>query len=286
MALLNCPECDHAISEQAKTCPQCGLPMTWSNRAAARNKAKQKDQQKAAAVEAASKPKPKAKRRIWPAILAGLFVLMVLSGIVEKANKAASTNAAADMPATDAAQDPRAGLYAKVDKGVFDPYTKDQYPKLFQKYGTRMKEIQAAREDAAFAAAASSKCDRVELAEVSSKGTKTDAVFFVDCKNGERFYISESDLRGKVAASPQSSKGVNESQAHLACQQAIRQRLQYPSSADFSMFGVDISKGKATGNLRIALDFEAKNGFGNMMPHRGVCIVDTDGNMEVSIGKR
>lgn len=291
MALINCPECSNEVSDKAKACPKCGLPLTWDKKLEAKLKAKEKAQAALKSERASSAAAtPAKKKRLWPAIVVG-FVAVVAIGSMLGKNESKATRTATDQSpsAVDSSPngtDPRAALRAKIDDGVFQPYTKDQFPKLFQKYGSRMKEIQEAREVAAFTATLSGKCDRVEVAEVSSKGTKDNAVFFVDCRNGERFLMSETDLKKKAPPKAQSEKSVNQSEAHLACQQAIRNRAQYPSSVDFSILGVDIAKGKTTGNLRVALDFEAKNGFGNTLPYRGTCIFDPDGNMEVSIAKR
>jgi hypothetical protein len=32
MALINCPECKHQVSDQAPTCPQCGTPIKGTSR--------------------------------------------------------------------------------------------------------------------------------------------------------------------------------------------------------------------------------------------------------------
>lgn len=289
MALINCPECNNEVSDKAKACPKCGLPLTWDKRLEAKVKAKEKAraEEKVKRASGAS-PAPTKRRRLWPAVVGGFVAVVAVGAMLGKSKPDASSTAKDEAPQSAAAigTDPRAAMRAKIADGVFDPYTKDQFPKLFQKYGPRMSQLQEAREAAAFAAVLSGKCDRVEVAEVSSKGTKDNAVFFVDCRNGERLLMSESDLKNKTPLRTQSEKSVNQSQAHLACQQAIRSRAQYPSSVDFSILGVDIAKGKTTGNLRVALDFEAKNGLGNTLPYRGICTFDPEGNMDVSIAKR
>lgn len=95
-----------------------------------------------------------------------------------------------------------AELKYKINASALMPYDEKNFPKLFSKYGTRIKDIEEQREKAAFKAAASSKCDEVITSDLSStKSTLEDLHYFIDCKNGnrfKRFEWSESQLKNVI----------------------------------------------------------------------------------------
>lgn len=57
-----------------------------------------------------------------------------------------------------------------------------------------------------------------------------------------------------------------------ACKEAIRKSLQYPSSFDES-FGSTASARNNDGAIAVEFNFEAKNGFGAVLPQTGRCII-------------
>ena len=67
------------------------------------------------------------------------------------------------------------------------------------------------------------------------------------------------------------------------CQQKVRGRLQYPSSAGFSALQAESKQ--TAGEFVIQQDFTAKNGFGAELPYRYVCVTNDAGtvtSLEVS----
>lgn len=76
------------------------------------------------------------------------------------------------------------------------PYDKKHYPKLYTQWGDKgLKHVNDLMPKVINKVAKSPKCDEPEIIEVSDKSTpKVEAIFFVDCKNHERFYVSEKQL--------------------------------------------------------------------------------------------
>jgi hypothetical protein len=117
------------------------------------------------------------------------------------------------------------------------------------------------------------------------------APYFVTCSDptkaidprARNFYFTDADLRaGRVEHQPVS---VPRDQAIELCLDAVRQRLQYPSSAKFSGLRTQAGLG-GTLNWRIMIPFTSLNGLGNRIHARGVCIVEPDRHVDVSVEHR
>jgi len=117
------------------------------------------------------------------------------------------------------------------------------------------------------------------------------APYFVTCSDptkaidpgARNFYFTDADLRaGRVEHQP---VPVPRTQAIELCLDAVRQRLQYPSSAKFSGWRAQAGLG-GTLNWRIMIPFTALNGLGNRVPGRGVCVVEPDQHVDVSLEHR
>lgn len=150
------------------------------------------------------------------------------------------------------------GIYALV------PYDVENYPKTFEKYGTRMKEIEKLRRKAAEMAADSEKCDRVEMAELSSlKSSLNHLHFWVDCKNKERIRLDEFEIKKKIVARTQKEKAWDADSAKKVCRGAIISRASIPSELDIHDFvGTSVYEAPITHNVVVTIDFDAKNAFG------------------------
>lgn len=175
---------------------------------------------------------------------------------------------------------------APIDPGVYEPYKREQgWEKTFARWGDEgVARIQRLREAAAETVASNPKCDSVELSEISdSRSTPPDTpTVYVDCANGERFYLSESDVGGTV--STEMEKGARFSSADLIrqCTDAVRARLNLPASFDQNMWSVSDRQG-TSGNRVVEFDFEAKNYLGATLPAQARCIMTTRGQFEVTV---
>lgn len=80
---------------------------------------------------------------------------------------------------------------------VIMPYTKEWTPKLYASWGKDwINQINQMMPKAVDKIAQNPRCDEPDMIELSDNKSivKKEAVFFVDCKNKERFYISQNDL--------------------------------------------------------------------------------------------
>jgi hypothetical protein len=178
-----------------------------------------------------------------------------------------------------------ASVPASIDPGVFEPYKREGWTKLFASWGDKgIARIQRLREAAAQTVAKNPSCDTVEISDISeSRSTApNEPVVLVDCKNGERFYLSERDTGGFVQTEMQ--KGARFSSADLIrqCTEAVRNRLTLPATFDQSMFSVSERQG-GSGNRVVEFEFEAKNRIGLTLPAQAKCIMTTEGEFEVTV---
>jgi len=155
------------------------------------------------------------------------------------------------------------------------PYTRDQYPQAFAKFGKRMNELEKFRRLSAEKAAASPTCDKVELVEVSpSRGHLNDMHFFADCTNGTRFRFSEGELKSKPEqlVLSEEQKAWKEADAREACGQMIRENATIPTSVDLHTFlGTSTFKAQSTGNVVVTMNFDARNVFNTKMGYTAKC---------------
>lgn len=179
---------------------------------------------------------------------------------------------------------------AGIDSGISDPYTQKVFPKLHQVWGAAgFDRINKLRIAAAKKASESKRCDYVEVVELSEmRSTPTsNPVVFVDCRNGERFYMSESDVdKGPVQSQTQKGAAIGKAGAIQRCTTAVQRKLQFPSSMDSSWFGTTARQAPTTGNWVVEYEFTAKNGFGIELPAKARCIIEADDRTEVTISNR
>lgn len=99
-----------------------------------------------------------------------------------------------------------------IDAGVFQPYTAEDYPKLFELLNDTddiPARIQRAREAAAHRALLSPACPRVTVSEISiDRSTAGNLLAFVYCDpKAGRFDFSERQLARPAAGPPQPVTG-------------------------------------------------------------------------------
>lgn len=178
---------------------------------------------------------------------------------------------------------------APIDPGVFRPYTREGgWNKTIDSWGSAgIKRVQALREEAARTAAANPKCDAVELSEISGSRSRppTRPVVYVDCKNGERFYLSESDVGSALTSEIDKGKRFSSAELITRCTEEVRAQLSLPSTFDQSMFSVSDRQG-TTGNRVVEFNFTAKNRLGLELPASARCIMTTQGQFEVTVIER
>ena len=199
---------------------------------------------------------------------------------------------------------PAASLRGKIADDVFTPYTRSQYGKTFAKFGSRMPDVEKARQAAAFLAAASDKCSRVEISEVSGASSRDNIQTFTDCwdeknKKSERFRFDEAELKDKsgrfysensvaTAGSSQTiqQRAFSKDAALTICRETVRKSAKFPSSVDFATFGQVVNTSQASGETWVELDFEAKNAIGAKLPYKANCGFPIHGKPTFSVSNR
>lgn len=221
------------------------------------------------------------------------------------ANTATIENkAVASQSNRDSSAKPSASLRDKIDDYIFTPYTKSQYSKTFSKFGSRMGDVEKARQAAAFLAAASGKCTFVDMSEVSDASTRNNIKIFTDCrgldlKKSERFRFEESELKdakGRFITEKSASsvadiqtieqRAFPQDAALTICRETVRKSAKFPSSVDFAAFGQVVNTSQASGETWVELDFEAKNGIGAMLPFKANCGFPIHGKPTFSVSNR
>lgn len=174
-------------------------------------------------------------------------------------------------------------------RAVVRPMTADFYPKTAAEWGSAgLKRLNDLMLKAAEKAAASGDCDAVADANLSDRSIpKKEAVFFVDCANGQRFYISEHQLDspGTVRSKQAMLARVSEASVMAQCLEALKANLNYPSTFKSSVFS-QASYRAPTGNIVVTIDFKAKNSFGAELPMTARCVHDERGLHPLEITSR
>lgn len=246
MAIVKCKECGGELSTKADACPKCG--------------AKQK--------------RPSGCLKVVLILLLAIIALAIIAPLVS--DKSTSTPGIA--PTSTAAPAVMTDPKTKVSPYVFDANDKKDFPKLASKLGASWSRLQPTREAAALHVAANPKCDFIEIAEASDNSTKSNIVIFVDCRNGERMYVSESDLKAGSSNQFQSDKVVDRASAIKACSDAAKSMTTHPELADMHIWsGSSFNTNKTTGNAHVLLDFDASNAFGVEGKFTARCIFPANG---------
>lgn len=132
---------------------------------------------------------------------------------------------------------------------------------------------------AAARVAASKECDGVAVAGYSDRSTApSDPVFFVDCNNKRRFYVTEADLESEAPAVSRNAQvaGVSSAAAVEACERSVRKQLNLPSSYDRDLLNTSVYR-SPYGTLTVQFTFQAKNRLGVEANLRATCSVDDRG---------
>lgn len=156
-----------------------------------------------------------------------------------------------------------------------------------RKWGQKgIDRINASMGDAAEIAARSNECDYVEIVGYDDQKSdpKKDVVYWVDCKNKKRFYVTETDIaaRSEVTSIQNKMARVTDAEATIACERSVKKQISYPLSFKRHTFSRSVRR-HDNGAITLTFTFDAKNGFGNELPHRAVCFIDEDGLQSAEI---
>lgn len=191
----------------------------------------------------------------------------------------------------------------KLDPDAVSLMTKADFSKTYAKLGkAQFDNANDLTHWAALAAAESDQCPKVDLVAVSDKATRKGIVWFADCSNGERFFVSEEQARAArdrldpkaspdartkaealAIAEPKSArwKRFNEAEAVSACDLLTQKAMLVPGSFSTGWSRWAIDKNDDTGVVTIERDFKSENAYSMKINGRYRCLVDgDDGNVK------
>ena len=181
----------------------------------------------------------------------------------------------------------RAAFLEKVDPHALQPYDRKNYPRIFSRYGKRIRDVEKFRKLAAKKALESGKCDFVEVAELSDKSPLNNLTYFVDCRNRERIYITENQIKHSLPVRSEKEKAWSKTAAIEECKKMVRARAFIPSEVDFHEFtGTAAIETPTTHRLLVQMDFEAKNALGQKIPFTARCIFPPGESGTIEITRR
>lgn len=216
------------------------------------------------------------KKILW--IVLASFVLAVIIAIIN-----------APPPKTNAER--LIELEAKIGSDAVIEMERDDYGDTFSRIGAHAFErANKLARWPALTAAASERCDSVEIAAISDRATSDALHWFVDCANGERFRITETeaiatkdrfqDTGEQTSATvappaPESAAFDDLSEADVVsrCDIAVQSAMKSESSFD-TAWQWELTKHAATGRVTVVRDFEAENAFGASLSSQYECIVN------------
>lgn len=166
--------------------------------------------------------------------------------------------------------------------------TESGYPKTYARWGRKwIDDINSMMPLAVQRVAENPRCDAPEAADLSDNRSspKVEAVFYVDCSNGERFYVSQNELSNTTPIQAESDVLSGQPSEYIKpCQEMVEAQLNYPSSFNANI-GTNAFKG-TSGNIVVEMSFTAKNALGAELPQAARCVFGTNGENEAVITNR
>jgi|GEM_PF-1996200 len=234
------------------------------------------------------------EKRIKQGIAAAVVVViayLMFKSSDEQATSSANEVALEAVPIKQHSTDqpaPKRGVAIADD--AFMSMDKANFPKAYKKWGAAgFEKINDLGPKAAQLIAASETCDALNVLALSDERSKpkSDIVFFGDCANGKRFYVSEKDIEsGTKAVSVNDLMSSREDGDYIqTCFDHTASSLKFPSSFDPSWLSATVYHAP-TGGVVVQAPFEAKNGVGNTLPFNTRCVFDDQGMSPPEISNR
>ena len=167
--------------------------------------------------------------------------------------------------------------------------TEKGFPKTYAAWGKEwMDDINRMMPLAVLRVASNPKCDTPSTADLSDNRStpQKEAVFYVDCQNRERFYISQNELTETKEITAESDVLSEDYGSYiLNCEELTKASLNYPSSFNPEILSTSAFKG-TSGNMVVEMPFTALNSLGAELPQMARCVFSTSGENEVQITNR
>lgn len=288
MALISCPECKREISDQAKSCPHCGFPIEKIRNPFLKTNAARttppplpdmlshKSNLSSSSQETYSSQNSKLRTKLFNLLLWVIILgipIMLFANIGSETN---SNNKIGDKSNISSVK--------PISEYAYNDYTKDQFPKLYAEWGSKWIKKITNVEKAVVQKVANSEntCDSIEEAGISTTRSipKKEIVIYVNCANGERFYVSEKELKEDKQILSQAQKSVDVDEAISRCKQLIRVNETHPLSIKYG--NIDTLKAQGNGNIVVSILYDSKNDLGGELPHKVKCYIPPEGKDEIS----
>ncbi len=180
-------------------------------------------------------------------------------------------------------------LGAEISTWAVSDITQKSYPKIYSQWGAEwVVKLNKMQHQAAKKAAQSPECDAVDMVALSGESVpKQKALFFVDCANGKRFYIADTDLSSgsNVVSKQAMTAEITDQKAVEECSKRVQATMNYPSTFKSSIFNHSVYRAPG-GNVVATIDFKGKNGFGAELPMTARCVFDEKGMADPEITNR
>lgn len=180
-------------------------------------------------------------------------------------------------------------IRTKIHPDAAAPIQGPSWAKTIQDWGDDwIRRINAALPRVAEKIARSPACDYVEVIGISNRSTvRQNAIFYVDCRNRERFYVSEAELGSAAAPASKNAKtaGIIDAVAITACVEQVKDQLKLPLSFDRHVLSTKVYR-SPYGNISVDFDFTAKNALGGSIPQHARCAIDDTGIYPAEISAR
>lgn len=191
-----------------------------------------------------------------------------------------------DKPKTDTVESATKVETSKDYSDIVVPFTKADTPKIYNAWGEKwINDINAMMPQAVNSVANNPKCDEpvdIGLSMERSK-PKENAVFFVDCKNQQRFYVEKSQLNDGANITSESEQLQDAVKYIPECEKAVKATLNHPETFDKKTLSTQARKADVTGNVVITMPFTAKNSLGAELEQVATCTVNTQGELILDI---
>lgn len=288
MALISCPECKREISDQAKSCPHCGFPIEKIRNPFLKTNVgrttppplpdmlSHKSNPSSSSQEISPSQNSKVRTKLFNLLL---WVIILGIPIMIFANIGSETNS-----------NNKIGVKSNISSAkpiseyAYNDYTKDQFPKLYAEWGSKWVQRIAKVEKAAVHKIANSEntCDSIDSTGISTTRSipKKEIVIYVNCMNGEHFYVSEKQIKENEPLLSQAQKSVDVDEAINRCKQLIRNNEIHPLSIKYG--NIDTFKAQGNGNVVVTVLYESKNDLGGELPHKVKCYIPPEGKDEIS----
>lgn len=260
-----CHRCKQGMSWAMARCPNCGLASSLYDKA--------KQQSKSTANK----------------ILLWLQLFAIGCGGYYLFSYAAAINSPAEQDAAQVDITP-----IDRDKTIRDAIwemTPEQFPRVYRQWGTNwVQRLNRMLYQVAEKVWDTPGCDTIQTVGLSESRSvpKRSAVFYADCVNGQRFYVSDKDLAAdaRPTSNQERMSNLKDSDAVARCIEGVRLRMNYPSTFSSSIFQHSVYRAPVTANAVVTIDFQGKNGLGLELPMTARCIFDSQGHQETQITNR